>query len=125
MPAEIPLYQHMVNDLVHQIESEALPAGSRLPSEAELGNTYGVSRITVRKALAELKGRGYIVKRHGIGSFVASIKSTATADTGLPDVMGAITQMGATPSVALTGFHIIADGRESVVREELHLGDGD
>ena len=42
-----------------------------LPSEAELGHEYGVSRVTVRRALELLRDEGLVVARQGIGWFVA------------------------------------------------------
>src|SRR5438067_938315 len=49
-------------------------ARERLPSEAELMRSYGVSRITVRQALHALEQQGLIVKVPGKGSFVAGPK---------------------------------------------------
>ena len=43
-----------------------------LPSETQLGQRFGVSRATIREALAQLEQRGVIVRRHGVGTFVAS-----------------------------------------------------
>jgi GntR family transcriptional regulator len=45
---------------------------SRLPSEVELAEEFGVSRVTVREALAELEHKGLIVRRHGLGTFINS-----------------------------------------------------
>lgn len=49
-----------------------LPAGSRLPSEAELALQFGVSTVTLREALATLRQRGLVTTRRGRGggSFV-------------------------------------------------------
>lgn len=44
--------------------------GGRLPSEPKLANSLGVSRTTVRQALAELESDGLIVRKHGVGTFV-------------------------------------------------------
>ena len=46
-------------------------AGGALESEAELGTRYGVSRVTVRRALEELRGEGLVNSRKGAGWFVA------------------------------------------------------
>jgi DNA-binding FadR family transcriptional regulator len=50
-----------------------LPPGSRLPTEIELGEAFGVSRATVREALGSLVGQGLVTKARGLngGSFVA------------------------------------------------------
>ncbi|MBM6441919.1 GntR family transcriptional regulator, partial [Lacticaseibacillus rhamnosus] len=50
MSNEIPLYQNMINDLIHKIEGGKLQQDAKLPSEADLGDSYTVSRITVRRA---------------------------------------------------------------------------
>jgi len=47
------------------------PSGSRIPSEQTLGETYGVSRVTVRKAMLDIAQEGLIIRRQGKGTFVA------------------------------------------------------
>jgi DNA-binding GntR family transcriptional regulator len=61
-----------VREAVEQelILSGAVPPGARLPTEAELCDRYGVSRITVRAALRSLQDAGYISTRQGKGSTV-------------------------------------------------------
>ena len=48
------------------------PAGSLLPSESELSTRFGVSRVTVRKALEVVRDEGLIAARQGFGWFVAT-----------------------------------------------------
>ena len=55
-----PLYKQLEEKLQHEIETGERPAGSRLPTENELSETYHVSRVTVRKALAGLSELGYL-----------------------------------------------------------------
>lgn len=57
--------------LRRQITSGDLVAGAVLPSEADLAGSYGVSRVTVRKALELLRDEGLIGSRQGFGWFVA------------------------------------------------------
>jgi GntR family transcriptional regulator len=68
--ASAPLFAQVRDALRDLILSSALPVGSKLPSEGELEARYGVSRITVRQALADLQGLGLIEKVNGRGSFV-------------------------------------------------------
>ncbi len=64
-----PLYKQLEEKLQHEIETGERPAGSRLPTE-----TYHVSRVTVRKALAGLSELGYLDRKSGKGTFVAEKK---------------------------------------------------
>ncbi len=47
------------------------PAGARMPSEAELVERFGVSRMTAGRALKELQSEGLVERRQGLGSFAA------------------------------------------------------
>ena len=59
-----PLYDQLVDLLKEKIETELEP-NTKLESERELSNRYGLSRTTVRLALQELEKMGYIYRRHG------------------------------------------------------------
>jgi GntR family transcriptional regulator len=61
----------------------AIPAGAALPTEQELGRQYGVSRITVRRALADLADAGFVDRRQGRGTFVNSPPSGGPPLPGL------------------------------------------
>lgn len=61
----------LARDLRRSIELQEYLVGEQLPTELELADIYGVSRITVRQALATLTEEGYIERRHGAGTFVA------------------------------------------------------
>ncbi len=65
-----PLYSLIVEDIVQKIASGALKPGEKLASERMLCDQYGVSQITVRRALRELALDGYLYPRHGLGWFV-------------------------------------------------------
>lgn len=65
-----PLFAQVRDALRADILGGRLGAGDRLPSEAELIARFGVSRITVRQALAELQSDGLIQTVNGKGSYV-------------------------------------------------------
>lgn len=67
----VPLYEQLRIALRERLESQALAPGERLPSEAQLCQKYGVSRITVRRAVDDLVEEGYLERRQGKGTFVA------------------------------------------------------
>lgn len=66
-----PLYRRIQQDILDAIASGQLQPGDRLPTEAQLSQQYGVSRITSQRAMADLKLRGLIVRKARAGSFVA------------------------------------------------------
>ncbi|HEM3701691.1 TPA: trehalose operon repressor [Streptococcus suis] len=63
-------YQEIYNDLKEKIRTNEYTAGSLLPTEQQFQEMYGVSRDTVRKALAILTEGGLIQKVQGRGSMV-------------------------------------------------------
>jgi GntR family transcriptional regulator len=71
----IPLYHQLEQDLTARITSGEYAPGTCLPTEEQIGQQYGVSRITVRKALESLLTQGLITRRRGVGSFVAEQRS--------------------------------------------------
>jgi GntR family transcriptional regulator len=66
----VTLHRQLFLVLRDQITRGTREPGSALPSEAALGEQYGVSRITVRRALQDLADQGYVRRRHGRGTFV-------------------------------------------------------
>lgn len=67
--ATTPAHARIRDDLRREIESGALV--ERLPGEVELAARYGVTRMTVRQALTALVNEGMLVRRRGVGTFVA------------------------------------------------------
>lgn len=67
---QVPLYEQVLRDLRAKIVSGAYKKGDLLPSEKELIDNYGVSRITIRKALSILADMGLVETSQGRGSVV-------------------------------------------------------
>lgn len=65
-----PLYCQMYELFVNKIVTQEWPEGSRIPREADLCAEYGISRITIRQALARMKSEGLLTSRQGKGTFV-------------------------------------------------------
>lgn len=68
--AGVPLHRQLFLVLHDEIARGAIAPGDALPTEQSLCDQFGVSRITVRRALADLADLGYIERRQGVGSFV-------------------------------------------------------
>ena len=66
----IPKYEIIHQTLLKQIESGTLPPDTLLPGEDALAAEYGVSLITVRRAMSELAHDGAIRRVRGKGSIV-------------------------------------------------------
>lgn len=64
------MYEKIYQDLLNKIKEKEYAQGERLPSEKELAQTYGVSRITTKKAMDILAEKQYIKRTPGRGSFV-------------------------------------------------------
>ncbi len=65
-----PLYLQLKAELRGAIADHRYQYGEKIPTEVQLSETYGVSRITVRQAVQELCEEGYLVKKQGKGTFV-------------------------------------------------------
>jgi GntR family transcriptional regulator len=79
----VPLYIQIEEELRGQIEGGDLGPLAQVPSETELADRFGVSRMTARKALDRLVGDGMLFRQPGKGTFVAPLKMAHGASQGL------------------------------------------
>lgn len=70
--AREPLYRRVYHVLHDDILAERWPPGSLLPNEPALAQHFSVSRVTIRRSLAELEREGLIERRRGHGTTVRS-----------------------------------------------------
>ncbi len=70
-----PKHRQIFEELQREILTGRYESGQRIPTEAELGVHYRTSRITVARALRDLEQAGYLVRRRGVGTFVAQRSS--------------------------------------------------
>ncbi|MDU8912604.1 FadR/GntR family transcriptional regulator [Aestuariicoccus sp. MJ-SS9] len=84
MPFRPVQSEKLSSAVVRQIEQlilrGVLRPGERLPSERELSDRLGVSRPSLREAVAELHERGLLTSRAGAGIFVADVLGSAFSD---------------------------------------------
>ena len=71
-----PLYDQLKQILKEAIDQGEYKSGDRLPNESELCDLYGVSRITVRRAIQDLADEGFLERKQGKGTFVTRTKIT-------------------------------------------------
>ena len=101
-----PLYDLIEQNLRQLILRGQLNQGESVPSEWELAELYGVSRLTVRNALENLTRQGWLVKRHGVGTFVAHPKVTEISPSKL-SFTEQMRSIGRKPSSRLVSIRVI------------------
>ena len=67
------LYQKIYDDLYMKIQSGYYKTGDLLPTEEQICEIYGVSRITATRALNDLKAKGFIERKKKKGSVVLPV----------------------------------------------------
>ncbi|MDK2980271.1 MAG: GntR family transcriptional regulator [Chloroflexota bacterium] len=84
-----PVVEQIVTALTTRIRAGEYPGGSKLPSESDLAAEFGVSRASVREALADLDAKGMLWRKHGVGTFVmdqrAVVRSRLPSFTSMKD----------------------------------------
>ena len=69
-----PLYVQLMDELEASIRNGVYKPGDKIMTEAEMAREYGVSLITVRKAVGSLMEKGLVVRKQGKGTFVTKPK---------------------------------------------------
>lgn len=80
--SSLPVYHQLTTILRQQIKDSVFPKESLMPSEMQLAAAYDVSRVTVRRALELLGREGWIIRKHGVGTFVAPRSAEPGAGEG-------------------------------------------
>ncbi|WP_010258709.1 GntR family transcriptional regulator [Treponema primitia] len=88
MEVKVPKYVFLKEELLKKMKNGELTSAARIPSENELSRLYGLSIMTVRKALSDLVYENKVVRIKGKGSFVAESNARElvhpkSADTGI------------------------------------------
>jgi len=111
-------YSKVFESIKHKIKSEVYAIGEQLPTNMEFCDIYGVSRITVNRALQELENEGYIEKRQGKGCFVKlnEIKQNITKFYSFSNELAS---MGFVPTSIFISLNLITATDE--VKEALDL----
>lgn len=78
---KIPAYRRIATDLADRIRAGQYRPGDALPAQRELSASYGVTLMTLRQALQELRDEGLIVQQAGRGTFVAPVQAAYRVDT--------------------------------------------
>ena len=100
------LYADVAAEIRSRITSGTLAPGHRLPSLSEFIKQFGVSAITIRRALGELMHEGLVEGHQGLGVFVKSAPKIHRILAGDPNsrIGDEIVRAGSTPRLAEIGF---------------------
>lgn len=117
-----PLHMVVSEKLKEKIETGLYEPGERLPSEFDLGELFGVSRTTIRKAIASLSQQGLVTTQRGKGIFVTELhKISFSMANPLMYFDAALKQQGYEGSVKSLRFQLTHAPAE--VRRKLQLAD--
>lgn len=120
---ELPKARQVYLVLRERIASGGMNAGDALPGEQALAGEHNVSRITVRRALAELEREGLIDRRRGAGTFIALQNAVKPVVADLADVLSNVIAMGRSTDVRLLAFGY--QDPSAVVARSLRLAKGE
>lgn len=118
----VPLYRQLARSVEEKIRDGSFPEGSRLPSEQEWMRRFGLSRVTVRQAMADLFRRNAIVRKQGLGTFVQKPVMTQEVD----DLFGfypALVSRGLAPRTRIFAYEFLTPDAE--VQQKLGLSPGE
>ena len=76
-----PAYLQLADLIQEKIATNEYSLGSKIPSERELSEVFGISRMTVRKAIEVLIEKGMLTRLQGKGTFVSKPKIDSPIDT--------------------------------------------
>lgn len=77
--------EEVYNQILTKIIRKEWAPGTKIPSEKQLCEMFGVSRVSIRSVLHQLLAKGMIYTRQGIGSFVANVNEDADDTVALPE----------------------------------------
>lgn len=97
------LYMQIANLLRGDIDAGTFATDSKLPGENELTRRFGVSRVTVRQAIAQLLTEGYVASKQGKGTFVSRQKFLHDLKP-MRGFYDALVAQGIEPKTKLLGF---------------------
>ena len=78
-----PVYLQIREAIYNKIISGEYKAGEKLPAEEKLAEEYGVSRMTVNKAVMGLVSREYLTRIQGSGTYVSKMRREGTKTRGM------------------------------------------
>lgn len=117
----VPLYHQVYLVLKENVRAGVYPKDIALPPEHVLCEEFGVSRITVKRAMRDLVADGFVVRQRGKGTFVAD-SVVGSSPNALDDLLKSVQAIGAATEVQHISAETIA--APSDIAEKLRLDPG-
>ena len=119
--SSLPIYAQLEEYIKQKIKERVYLPGESLPTERELTELFGVSRMTVRQAITNLVHQGVLYRTHGKGAFVS--KEVIEKKMEIERVSRDMKKRGLVPSSKIIYFEKITPDNE--VRQMLQLSEGE
>lgn len=116
-----PAYIQIFESLAEEIENGHYVPGDKLPSERELSQNLGVSRMTVRHAVEALAHQGFVYRKQGSGTYVSEVKIEHHVNI-LEGFYDTITKKGLMPGAVLLSVEKITASKKLATRLDVDVG---
>jgi len=103
----IPLYFQLEKLILEEIENEAYPVGSMIPTEKELSQMFGISRTTVRQAISDLVRKERLYRVKSKGTFVARPKISQGFIQSIQSFDADVRSAGGMPSTEVLALEVM------------------
>lgn len=117
----IPKFKSIKNYLLNSIASGEFPPGAQIPTELELAKKFGVSRMTVNRAVNDLTTQNVLTRTPGKGTFVTGQKS-ATSPANIGDIKKEVIARGNRYSVKILAQKTVAADESTALGLGIHTG---
>ncbi len=104
----MPLYHQSYLVIRQRLREGVYPLEQPLPSEEEIRQEFGVSRVTIRRALAELESEGLIQRRRGSGTYPIEQPTGSDARANISGLYENLITLGLNTEARLVSFKMIA-----------------
>jgi GntR family transcriptional regulator len=118
----IPIPDQVENILLERIRSGKYDSADRFPSESQLSSEFGVSRATIRTALAALTTRGLVIRKPGSGTYLSKGYLLESGIEELESVLSIARRQGLHPQIKNLKVKTIA--ADSFLAERLAVSIG-
>ncbi len=120
----LPKYQYIINDIKNKILKNIYKIDEKIPTENELAEIYGVSRMTVNKALLDLQKDDYIYKIQGSGTYIKRRIINKEFGSSI-SFSSDISDIGSIPGSKLLEFSYIDFKENPTIFKNLNLNNDD